>query len=488
MSREMWEFDENGYMRFEKVSYGFLPSLFQKWNEVRTTHICSIVLFARIHYKKEAPDRSQCKRTGIWYKDFYKVVLDWESRPCNWMSTLELIREEIHSFKQYIFERHSGEYVGITGKNSSARDGNILEAANLALNAFDRHYIDRDLQRTGLSIVVITPSTAVFNVDKKLLRITTERMYDDGIALDIVSLARLPLHTSPIFHFCSCVSKFQKEEDLHAGAKAVSSNKIPRSNVSSVNFTSKQLLYAEQFDPLYEDIKCTDPDKTTEKEFYGLPHWVVTSIYNFDGYRDPFFRKLASEGSFYPRCRIPDVQSMAITELDMVLSEIPYLPNLAEIDGKVVEPFGKSEYEAYDESIFKTLADLHSQLFSSEKSPSCDRKDVVGATHVKKNVYHTSMHYSQSASQQYSTYDDYSRSPVAISSSNYKPFGGRNYSVDDNDDVDTRISEKEYLSMNEKGQSFHYKQSKKLTITESQKMLSQFLLEIGRVHKEAQCF
>lgn len=32
----------------------------------------------------------------------------------------------------------------------------VLESANLALNMFSRHYIDRDLSRTGLSIAIIS--------------------------------------------------------------------------------------------------------------------------------------------------------------------------------------------------------------------------------------------------------------------------------------------------------------------------------------------
>lgn len=74
---------------------------------------------------------------------------------------------------------------------------------NLVLNPFDESYIDRDLSRTGLSILVITPGVGHFAVNKNMLRLTTERLLDLGITLDLVCLAQLPLHVTPIFSFMS---------------------------------------------------------------------------------------------------------------------------------------------------------------------------------------------------------------------------------------------------------------------------------------------
>jgi hypothetical protein len=79
----------------------------------------------------------------------------------------------------------------------------VLEAVNLALNPFDEHYIDRDLSRTGMSMVVITPGTGHFAVDKNMLRLTTERMVDHGIGLDMVCLTKMPLHSVPLFSYVS---------------------------------------------------------------------------------------------------------------------------------------------------------------------------------------------------------------------------------------------------------------------------------------------
>ncbi len=51
---------------------------------------------------------------------------------------------------------------------STATQGNILEAINITLNLLHLHYIDRDLHRTGNSIVIITAGNGVFEIEKNL--------------------------------------------------------------------------------------------------------------------------------------------------------------------------------------------------------------------------------------------------------------------------------------------------------------------------------
>lgn len=102
----------------------------------------------------------------------------------------------------------------LAGKISAAHEGGVLEAINMALSAFDKHYIDRDLQRTGLSIVIITAGTSHFNVDKNLLRLTTERMIDEGFGVDCVSLAKMPLHAVPLFKYSGTVPKKDNKDNI----------------------------------------------------------------------------------------------------------------------------------------------------------------------------------------------------------------------------------------------------------------------------------
>ena len=92
------------------------------------------------------------------YRDFYIVVVDWETK-ADWSQVLIPLKKEFIQFEKDVLQRSGGDGSFIlSGSNSPASEGNFLEAVNLALNPFDKHYIDRDLLRTGLSIVIVTPS------------------------------------------------------------------------------------------------------------------------------------------------------------------------------------------------------------------------------------------------------------------------------------------------------------------------------------------
>ncbi|KAJ1889361.1 vacuolar membrane-associated protein iml1, partial [Kickxella alabastrina] len=80
------------------------------------------------------------------------------------------------------------------------------------INSFSSNHVDRDLSRTGLSTVVITPSFGVFDVQKKLLRMTTERMLHYGMRVDLVCLAPKPLFRPPVFRYKSLPVPPEKDQ------------------------------------------------------------------------------------------------------------------------------------------------------------------------------------------------------------------------------------------------------------------------------------
>ena len=96
-----------------------------------------------------------------------------------------------------------------------ASQGNFLEAINVTLNVMEKHYMDRDVLRTGNSIVMISPSSGVFRVKGALSSITKQRMMDNGIGMDMVSLADPPLHTAPIFIHRAPYQRFERYEVPH---------------------------------------------------------------------------------------------------------------------------------------------------------------------------------------------------------------------------------------------------------------------------------
>jgi hypothetical protein len=66
---------------------------------------------------------------------------------------------------------------------------------------------------------VITPGTGHFAVDKNLLRLTTERMIDHGIALDLVCLTKMPLHSVPLFSYIAQKPKGLVAAETNDGTK-----------------------------------------------------------------------------------------------------------------------------------------------------------------------------------------------------------------------------------------------------------------------------
>ncbi|KAF9431267.1 vacuolar membrane-associated protein iml1 [Podila epigama] len=389
MSREMWEFDEDGDIFFERVIFGFLPNLFARWRGKRdgkteldppTNHVVSIVLFSRFFYQEEEEARFRIDgypgdQTGLqrddqgrYYQDFYKVVIDWETR-ADWMTAIIPLKEEVMRYQRDILLRPHGQYSILSGENSFAFEGNVLESINLALNSLDKHYVDRDLQRTGLSIVMITPGSGMFDVDKKLLRLTTERMISGGIGLDLICLSKIPAHIVPLFRWKGPVA------DSNGLASVGQTTGNSPSNLSGTNNTSSNLMIRsssafsrpnsrppsikessgearpaipwtrgyksnttspmpevqlDMSDPLYYDAPVTFPSSAI-KTYYMMPHWVDCMFYVSS--RKPNPQK------FYTRCKMYELQMMGIMEHEISSISIPYLNEA--YNNQYSAPFGK---------------------------------------------------------------------------------------------------------------------------------------------------
>uniref|UniRef100_A0A3Q4BZZ3 DEP domain-containing protein n=1 Tax=Mola mola TaxID=94237 RepID=A0A3Q4BZZ3_MOLML len=204
MSCEMWDFDIYGDLYFEKAVNGFLSDLFAKWKEKNCSHEVTVVLFSRTFYNAKSTDefpeilRGSIRQDheGRFYEDFYRVVAQNERRD-EWTSLLVTIKK---LFIQYPVLVRLKEADGFpVGYNSTAAEGNYLEAINLSFNVFDKHYINRNFDRTGQMSVVITPGVGVFEVDRLLMILTKQRMIDNGIGVDLVCMGEQPLHAVPLF-------------------------------------------------------------------------------------------------------------------------------------------------------------------------------------------------------------------------------------------------------------------------------------------------
>ncbi len=64
---------------------------------------------------------------------------------------------------------------------------------------FEKHYLERSLDRTGQLVVVISPGVGVFQVDQDLTNVTKQRIIDNGVGCDLVCVGEQPLHAVPLF-------------------------------------------------------------------------------------------------------------------------------------------------------------------------------------------------------------------------------------------------------------------------------------------------
>jgi hypothetical protein len=255
ISPEMWDMANSGMLYLE-IFLTVVRNVLSKWMKHKVSHSLTILFYSRCFYPEMDQDResstsgghyshrrftpkrkqsraadderessfpyerSDCFAVGVdedgrHYHDFYKLVV-FDSQIADVQPLLVKLKEEMNAFPRECGWRSPADFYVASfspveaiqdessprpGVPSNARDGNLLEAVNLVLNIFEKHHIDRDLSRSGQSVVLITPGNGIFSVNKRLSEITEQRMMDHGIGIDLISLASRPLHKCPLFLF-----------------------------------------------------------------------------------------------------------------------------------------------------------------------------------------------------------------------------------------------------------------------------------------------
>jgi hypothetical protein len=70
---------------------------------------------------------------------------------------------------------------------------------NFLFLVFEKHYIERSLDRTGQLAIVISPGMGEFYVDRQLTNITKQRVMDNGVGIDLICVGQEPLYAVPLF-------------------------------------------------------------------------------------------------------------------------------------------------------------------------------------------------------------------------------------------------------------------------------------------------
>lgn len=241
-------------MYFEKFLKEFVGPVFDSWKALGVSHMLTVIFFARSLYLDDriAPNlfpellskKSMIANDGYYQQDHIKIVLEniegidkhkcisklrselwtfakncgWKipdlpnmsSNTANrasqldaWSSTQSLdALDDVRPSKIDDTRPRAGtdatKFLSCIVPSDSMH-GNFLESINITLNILDKHYMDRDLTRTGNAIVLITAGTGIFKVKPRLARITKQRMLDNAFGIDCVSMSRPPVHSVPLF-------------------------------------------------------------------------------------------------------------------------------------------------------------------------------------------------------------------------------------------------------------------------------------------------
>ena len=437
MSKEMWHFETegNGEILFNKMINGFLPELFKRWRRANAHHLVSIVLFTRIFYDKDSPqgiihegeELSSIVREGkeYTYRDFFRVVVSNRASD-DWTIILHQLKKEFFVFlKDVLVQPKSSDSPGtakvgeeefvstrsspsviyskssmessdtnhiIVGEPSSSVHGNVLEAIAMACGQFSRDHVDRDLIRTGISIIIITPGTGQFVVDENMLQITTDNLIANGIGIDLVCLARPPLHSVPLFRYeteraigRSSLESTRPRSVSVADPQSPSQLRSPTAQerrFSGALMLSRFPLIRQNSASSIENRSLAGPtanieDESSKEWIYAIPHWIDISFWstslerksrhhreqavvqsrvsNVTGNSRKYQKSIKS--AFMARCKMYELQMMGIMENEVIAISIPYLhetpiyaPLPVPVNGKKLSGLSSEQITEHKES------------------------------------------------------------------------------------------------------------------------------------------
>lgn len=197
MSSEMWNFVENGELVFDKLVNSFLPEVFRRWREQGSHHLVSIVLFTSVDVSGKMSRSHQGEREKKT-RDYFHIVID-QVHINKWSEIMSKLRYEFARFmREVLLQPETGE---IQGRILPAVKGNMLEAISFATSLVSSKFLDRDLRRSGIQVILVTPGTGIYDVDYDLLYQTSIKLLSIEIGIDIICLSRPPLHVTPLFRY-----------------------------------------------------------------------------------------------------------------------------------------------------------------------------------------------------------------------------------------------------------------------------------------------
>ncbi|ODV85626.1 hypothetical protein CANARDRAFT_198693, partial [[Candida] arabinofermentans NRRL YB-2248] len=207
ISSEMWHFEESGQQMFHKLVNSLFPKVFQRWKDMGTHHLITIVLFTSVDLSGENMANYRAGEKPKNRKDYYRVVVDQVSILL-WNEIMAALRLEFVNFQKDIKLKHNSngassneEEYFIEGEFLPSVKGNLLEAINLGMSLVSDDFRDPDLRQTTNHFVIITPGTGIFDTDYNMLIQTSKLMTTIDSTIDVICLSQPPLHVVPLFRY-----------------------------------------------------------------------------------------------------------------------------------------------------------------------------------------------------------------------------------------------------------------------------------------------
>jgi hypothetical protein len=406
MSQEMWDYADDGELYFEKC-IGFLRVLFQEWQMFKASHALHIVLFSRtflLPSRSSSASESSDKVEELYvaedifgrkYQDHYKVVINVESfTSVDMGKILVLLKEEFNRYHSTMhWDRPRNKFKRIP---SAACEGNLIEAINLTATDFERHYIDRPLDKTGQNMCVISAGQALYLVDRKFSDLTKQKMLDNGIGLDLICMSKPPCHKVPLFMFydhftCGTTQphpapatsfgrkrlkspppqeQASKQADMHSGTNAHAVPFVIPEHWIAPFFFDYQSLNNVRFSappPSTQLLSSMPPDQKALA--HGDDDYLTTSASVLFGPEMNSVLGNADLARTSERAQLGDAHSTH-----------DYLPScLIPFDNDSVVPKSSDTFDLYDSFAFKLDSNRVHSHYSADVLPNPTRKTVPAA-------------------------------------------------------------------------------------------------------------
>lgn len=416
MSREMWEYDADGggEVMFNKVINGFLPDLFKRWQRAGARHLVSIIMFSRIEYErgilKHTNESSSNKRAYLDaddnrdYRDFYRVVTT-DTASADWVRILYDLKREWKVFLRDTLILPGNDAYGrvpdsladvknlpevdcvIAGRPTIAAKGNVLEAINLASSQFAQDYIDRDLVRTGISLVIITAGTGVFEVKYDMLKLTTDTLVGNGFGIDLVALSPMPLHSVPLFRY-----RTPQEAQQILAKSSYGSFGRGGSTPRNVSLRYRLSVSPVKLDGLFQAEtngarrgKSSGGSNDDSAWSYALPHWIDVSFWTGDSdasWQDTTTlqrqQRPRHPAGFVSSVRMYELQMMGLMDIEVADICLPFLSPKIGLSGTSTQNSKRSTHHSNDMS--RLLTSSNAAAWTPNGSP--EKRSPEPDTHI----------------------------------------------------------------------------------------------------------